>query len=94
MVPKTIRIRPQDQMDLEYLTLVTGWREGALIRFLIAQAATFVRREAVARAPALRDDPAWWGGTGAVTTPADRQAWSQWCATAVACVRPEGVPHE
>lgn len=94
MVPKTIRLRPQDQADLDYLTLVTGFSEGALIRFLLTQSATFVRREAVARAPALRDDPTWMGGTGAVITPADRHAWGQWCATSAVSRPPQEVPHE
>jgi len=94
MYPKTIRLRPQDQVDLEYLTLIAGLSEGALIRFLVAQAATVVRREAVAREPALRHDPAWVGGTGALITPADRQAWAHWCAEPTAPVRREAVPHE
>jgi len=94
MYPKTIRLRPQDQVDLEYLTLITGLSEGALIRFLVAQAATFVRRETIAREPALRHDPAWAGGTGALITPADRQAWAHWCAEPTALVCHETVSHE
>jgi len=92
--PKTIRLRPQDQADLEYLTLVAGMSEGAVIRSLLARAAALVRAEAIARQPTLPYEPAWVGGTGALITPADRQAWATWCAVTTASPQDQEVPYE
>lgn len=80
MQPKTIRLRPQDLTDLAYLILVTGLTEGAVIRQLVAQAATAVRTAAIHRHPLLATDPRWAGHGGSSTWPADRQAWAAWTA--------------
>jgi len=92
--PKTIRLRPPDQADLEYLTLVAGMSEGAIIRFLLARAAAWVRAEAITREPTLPGEPAWVGGTGTLITPADRQAWATWCAVTPTSPQDPAVPHE
>ncbi len=78
MYPKTIRLRPEDQADLEYLTMVTGLNEGAVIRCLLARTAAFVRDATLAQEPGLAAEAAWAGGTGTLTTRADRQAWTAW----------------
>ena len=75
MYPKTIRLRPEDQADLEYLTMVTGLNEGAVIRCLLARTAAFVRDATLAQEPGLAAEA---GGTGTLTTRADRQAWTAW----------------
>lgn len=56
--------------------MIAGVSEGAIIRQLLAHAATFVRPEAVRRQPDLPSRPEWAGGVGTMTGPADRQAWA------------------
>ncbi len=56
--------------------MIAGVSEGAVIRQLLAQAATFVRPEAVRRQPDLPSRPEWAGGVGTMTAPADRRAWA------------------
>jgi hypothetical protein len=94
MQPKTIRVRPQDQTDLEYLTCITTLSEGAIMRALIGHAADFIRQNVLAQHPALRHDPEWVGGTGGLITVADRQAWATWCAHVATAPPREGMAHE
>ena len=94
MQPKTIRVRPQDQTDFEYLTCITTLSEGAVMRALIAQTADFIRHTVLGQHPTLRHNPEWVGRTDGFITIADRQAWAIWCAHVATAPPKEGMSHE